>query len=412
MKKIFVLIVFAIILFGIVFAYRKFSEKHGIKDLETVQVKHATVRESLVETGILKQEVGAVVKIGARATGAIKEMRVKIGDTVKKGQLIALIDQREMREAIEQTERSIEGLENKIRQIELTYPARIREAEFSIAELTAAHQLASLDRKRKEELFQKGYISAQEKDSSTSAHDEAEARLMRSRQTLERLKDEFVTELSIQDAELHKSHARMNEQKVKLSYTSIYSPMDGVVSQVAAQEGETIVTGLQVANLVTVIDPERLEMWIYVDETDIGKVKLKQRVEYYVDAYPDATFTGTVDKVYPEPEIRDNIVYYLAIASVNKEYTYRLKPQMTTHVRIIVNEKSNLLAVPNSALRFEGGKQIVYLLQPDGGVQKREIKTGLSGESMTEVLTGLEEGDVVSTKIIIPVTGKRGARAR
>jgi RND family efflux transporter MFP subunit len=235
---------------------------------------------------------------------------------------------------------------------------------------------------------------------------------MRSRQTLERLKDEFVTELSIQDAELHKSHARMNEQKVKLSYTSIYSPMDGVVSQVAAQEGETIVTGLQVANLVTVIDPERLEMWIYVDETDIGKVKLKQRVEYYVDAYPDATFTGTVDKVYPEPEIRDNIVYYLAIASVNKEYTYRLKPQMTTHVRIIVNEKSNLLAVPNSALRFEGGKQIVYLLQPDGGVQKREIKTGLSGESMTEVLTGLEEGDVVSTKIIIPVTGKRGARAR
>jgi multidrug resistance efflux pump len=412
MKKIFVLIVFAIILFGIVFAYRKFSEKPGIQVLETVQVKHATVRESLVETGILKQEVGAVVKIGARATGAIKEMRVKIGDTVKKGQLIALIDQREMREAIEQTERSIEGLENKIRQIELTYPARIREAEFSIAELTAAHQLASLDRKRKEELFQKGYISAQEKDSSTSAHDEAEARLMRSRQTLERLKDEFVTELSIQDAELHKSHARMNEQKVKLSYTSIYSPMDGVVSQVAAQEGETIVTGLQVANLVTVIDPERLEMWIYVDETDIGKVKLKQRVEYYVDAYPDATFTGTVDKVYPEPEIRDNIVYYLAIASVNKEYTYRLKPQMTTHVRIIVNEKSNLLAVPNSALRFEGGKQIVYLLQPDGGVQKREIKTGLSGESMTEVLTGLEEGDVVSTKIIIPVTGKRGARAR
>jgi len=77
----------------------------------------------------------------------------------------------------------------------------------------------------------------------------------------------------------------LTELNVRLTYTRIYSPIDGVVSQVNADEGETIVAGLQVANLITVFNPNMLEMWIYIDETDIGQVKLGDYVEYTVDTY-------------------------------------------------------------------------------------------------------------------------------
>ena len=90
---------------------------------------------------------------------------------------------------------------------------------------------------------------------------------------------------------------------LRLSYKSILSPITGIVSQVTAQEGETVVSGFQVSNLITVLDPSRLEMWIYVDETDVGQVKPGMPVEFRVDAYPDTVFTGEVDTIY-----RNNVV--------------------------------------------------------------------------------------------------------
>ena len=80
--------------------------------------------------------------------------------------------------------------------------------------------------------------------------------------------------------------------EIRISYTPIESPITGVVSEVTAQEGETIVAGLQVANLITVLDPARLEMWVYVDETDVGQVHAGQAAEFRVDAYPGKTFDG------------------------------------------------------------------------------------------------------------------------
>lgn len=406
MKRVLFIALITIALAGTILAYKRYASKPGIQVIETSVVKTTAIKESLVETGIIKPQVGAVVKIGARATGTISAMKVKIGDSVKKGELIAVIDQREAREAISQTEKAIETIKNRIEQIELTYPARIKEAGHNIEEMEAAFWLTSLERARKEELFGRGYISLQEKDNADAMNDEALARLKMAKSTLERLKDEYATELSIQKSELERTGSILKEQHIRLSYTYIYSPIDGTVSQVTAQEGETVVAGLQVANLVTVIDPEMLEMWIYVDETDIGRVRRGQKVEYYVDAYPEKTFHGTIEKIYPEPEIRDNIVYYLTIVTVNREYTELLRPQMTTHVRIIVNEKEDVLTVPNSALRYEKGSQVVYIVKPDGGVELRRITTGLTGESTTEVTSGLKDGDTVATKLIIPLSNK------
>jgi RND family efflux transporter MFP subunit len=193
---------------------------------------------------------------------------------------------------------------------------------------------------------------------------------------------------------------------VNLSYTRIDAPIDGVVSDVTIQEGETIVTGLQVANLVTILDPARLEMWIYVDETNIGRVEAGQAVEFYVDTYPDRVFKGTIQRVHPQPISKDNIVYYLAIVQVTPEDAEVLKPEMTTHVRVIYEQKDSVLTAPNAALKFEEGKQVAYVVIGENKVEKAVVRSGVRGEDRTEILSGVKEGDEVATKIILPVENK------
>ncbi|NTU48310.1 MAG: HlyD family efflux transporter periplasmic adaptor subunit, partial [Syntrophobacteraceae bacterium] len=194
---------------------------------------------------------------------------------------------------------------------------------------------------------------------------------------LKRLQDEYKTQLDISKARLEEADAQLKQLEVNLSYTRILSPIDGVVSDVTIQEGETIVTGLQVANLVTVLDPSLLDMWIYVDETNIGKANVGQRVEYTVDAFPNKTFAGTIQKIYPQPVTKDNIVYYLAIVEVAREDTAFLKPEMTSQVRIIFEEKGDILTAPNAAVKFDEGKQVAYKVLGPQKVERVELKTGI-----------------------------------
>jgi multidrug efflux pump subunit AcrA (membrane-fusion protein) len=167
-----------------------------------------------------------------------------------------------------------------------------------------------------------------------------------------------------------------------------------------------MVAGLQVANLVTVLDPTRLEMWIYVDETDIGKAQLGQSVEYYVDTFPTRTLYGRIDQIYPQPVVKDNIVYYLAIVRVSPEDAASLKPEMTAHVRVIFAEKQDILIVPNAAVKFERGRQIVYRVTGPSQVEKLDVAIGIRGEEHTEILSGPSENDEVATKLVLPATRK------
>lgn len=392
MKRI-LIILSAIILIGMgIFIYKKFLSKPGIQVIETAKVERGSIRGVIVETGIIKSQVGAVVKIGARATGEIVKMGVKIGDRVKKGQLIALVDEREIQKAIEQQKATLNAAQNTLSQIELTYPERINEAK-------ANYEYAKINYEREQELLKYDYTTKDTVDKAKSQFEAAEA-------NFKRLQDEYKTQLKISKANIEDITAQLKQQEIRLTYTKIYAPIDGVVSDVTAQEGETIVTGLQVANLVTVLDPTLLEMWIYVDETDIGRLKLKQQVEYYVDTFPDKLFHGSIEKIYPQPVTKDNIVYYLAIVKVSKDDALFLKPEMTTHVKVIFAEKNNLLTAPNAAIKFERGKQIVYKVIGPDKVQKVEVQTGIRGEEKTEIISGVKEGDILATKLILPVPAK------
>ena len=392
MKRAALILLAVLLIGGGIFVYKKFLSKPSIQVLETAKVERGSIRGVIVETGIIKPQVGALVKIGARATGEIVKMKVKIGDRVKKGELIALIDDREILMSIEQQKASLSAARNTLLQIELTYPERINEAK-------ANYEYAKVNYEREQELLKREYTTV-------DAVDKAKSQFEATGAILKRLQDEYKTQEKIAKANIEDITAKLKQNETILTYTKIYAPIDGVVSDVTAQEGETVVTGLQVANLVTVLDPTSLEMWIYVDETDVGRAKVGQQVEYYVDTFPDKLFKGTIEKIYPQPVIKDNIVYYLAIVKVTKDDTHFLKPEMTTHINIIFDEKSNILIAPNAAIKFEKGKQIAYKVIGPNSVQKVELKTGIRGEENTEIISGIKEGDVVATKLILPVSAK------
>jgi multidrug efflux pump subunit AcrA (membrane-fusion protein) len=391
-KKI-VLVVAAVVsvLVGALVIGRLFSRPE-VKVMESTRVQRGDLRGVLVETGIVKPQVGALVKIGTRATGTIVKMNVKIGDRVEKGQLVALIDDREIRRAIEQQQASVAAAQETLRQTELTYPERIKEAKANYEYARTVHE-------RERELIKYDYTTKDELDKARSQYEGTRA-------ILKRLQDEYATQKKIAAANIEEHVAQLEQQQVRLTYTSIYAPVAGVVSDVTAQEGETIVAGLQVANLITVLDPSLLEMWIYVDETDIGKVGLGQRVEYYVDTFPDRLFKGEIDKIHPQPMVKDNIVYYLAIVKVFGADAAFLKPEMTTHVRIVFFESSNVLTLPNAAIKFEGGRQVVYRVTGPNQVQRAEVTIGARGEEQTEILSGVKEGEEVAVKLILPVADK------
>ena len=277
--------------------------------------------------------------------------------------------------------------------MQLTYPQRIKEAQ-------ANFNYAKINFAREKELLKSEYTTPDAVDKAENQYKALEA-------NWRKLQDEYQTEVEITRARIEEIAAQIKELEVTLSYTKIYAPIDGVVSDVTLQRGETIVAGLQVANLVTILDPTSLDMQIYVDETNIGKTRIGQQVEFYVDSFPDRTFRGTIDKIYPQPQTKDNIVYYLAIMSIPKEDAAFLKPEMTTHVKVIFEEKNDVLTAPNAAIKFEEGKQIAYKVVGPNKVEKLELKTGLRGEDNTEILSGAKEGDEVATKIILPVVAKQ-----
>jgi len=338
------------------------SEKAG----ENFTIKRDNVTYFTEQTGVIKAQVGAIVKVGTRATGNLTQLRYQVGDAVKKGELIATIDDREIMANIRNTDATIESLKRDLDAKE------------------AQHSYSKTNYEREVSLLEKEFTT---KDSVDKAKREV---------------DVAFAQVEFGKAKVKEAVEKLKALEVSLSYTKIYAPISGYVSAVSTQLGETVVAGLSAAILITIIDPTKLEMWIYVDETDIGRTKPGLKIEYWVDTYRDKRFYGKIDMIYPQPEIKDNIVYYLAIVKIDPKDTAFLRPEMTTHVRIIVEEKKDVLVVPNNAVRFEEGRTVVYFKAKDK-TEPRQVTPGIRDDRFTEIIAGLKEGET----IVIPTVAKK-----
>jgi len=354
-----------IVIAGLIIFFVARGKGKTLQDGESFITKRGSVTHFTEQTGIIKAQVGAIVKVGTRATGVLTRLKYQVGDYVKKGELIATIDDREL-------------LANK-RNLE----AQIEEQKRDLEAKDAQYLYSKTNYEREERLLEKEFTT---KDTVDKAKREL---------------DVAVAQVALGKAKVKEAVEKLKALEVSLSYTKIYAPISGFVSQVTTQEGETVVAGLSAVNLITVIDATKLEMWIYVDETDVGRVKPGMKVEYWVDAYRDKKFSGTISLIYPQPEIKENIVYYLAILKIDPKDTAFLKPEMTTHVRIIIDEKSDVIVVPNGAIRFEDGKNVVYVKVKDKA-ERKAVTTGIRDDKFTEIISGISEGE----RVVIPAAKK------
>ncbi len=380
------------------------KERIYVEVVSKATVKRGELKSVLMEQGAIKPQVGAQIEIGTRATGEIIKMNVKVGDKVTKGQLIAKLDSRDIEKQIKQAKDQIYILNKELQLEQETYPFQRNINLEQIRDATSRMQTALGKYERELYLYRRGFSAKEELDTIRTDYDTAKAALNQAQLELKRYDREHFLTVERLKLEIERQKSYLEELNVRLSYTEIYSPINGIVTQVTAEEGETLVSGLQVGNLITVLNPELLELWIYVDETDISKVSVGQSVEYTVDTYPEKTFIGKIDRINISPDIFENIVYYRAIVNIDNKTAEFLKPEMTTQCKIIIASKKDVLVVPNEALKWKDGHYIVYKIINDETnlVEEVPIKMGDRGDVTTEVIEGLKEGDKVAVEVKLP----------
>jgi RND family efflux transporter MFP subunit len=310
----------------------------------TVPAERRVVGQSVLATGIIKPMTGAEVKVGAQVSGIVQKLHVEIGTRVKKGELLAEIE-------------------------ETGYKAK---ADLALAQKGMAEtekKFAELELQRYRALLEQRCVSTQQMESIEKAFELASSRL--------------------QQAEADLVYALL-----QLSYTKVRSPIDGTIASVATQEGETVTASFSAPTFVTIIDLNRLELWAYVDETDIGRVRKGQSASFSVDTYPGEEFLGVVQAIYPKAEIQNNVVNYVAVIRFDQRPERIVRPEMTANLRIYGGKAERVLVVPLTALRRDGNRSYVYLLA-DGVPAKRYVETGASDKKFAEVRSGLSGNDQV-----------------
>lgn len=323
--------------------YHKGNKKPAF---QTEAVKRRDIAASVQATGVIRAKIGAEVKVGARISGRVERLFANIGDVVKKGQLIARLEQVDLQ-------------------------AKVDEAKMNLKTSEANLDLAQKTIKRTESLYAEELISRDKLDIAERDLKTAQAQVNQLRETI-----------------------RFNE--TQMSYANIYAPISGVIASVTTQQGETVsASSLNVPTFVTIVDLSRLEIYAYVDETDIGKIKPGLEATFTVDSFPEKDFNGKVSAIYPKATIQDNVVYYITIITIENPEG-KLKPDMTVNATILLNKRNNVLAVPNKAIKRESGKKVVTVLENNRPVQKA-IKTGWKDSAYTEIVEGLKEGDMVVT---------------
>lgn len=311
---------------------------------ETVRAARRDIGSAVRATGIIKPMNGADVRVGSRISGIVKRLHAGIGDRVEAGDLLVELDATELK-------------------------ATVNQGEAALAMARANLKYAGLDVERKRELFEKGFLSEEELDDAENAWE--------------------VAKLKLDEAE-----ADLEYSRIQLEYARVYAPISGVVSSVSVQEGETVAASFSTPTFVTILDLDRLEVWAYVDETDIGRVEAGQAASFTVDTYLDAEFSGVVSAIYPKAEIQDNVVNYIAVITIGDRQGKTLRPEMTTVVSIFMEQRQNVLAVPREAVHRERGRK--YVLVPgDPRPERRWVTVGWSDDGYTEIVEGLEENDPV-----------------
>jgi len=380
MKKIVIGIVLAAV---IAFAgYIYFKKENGVSQYRTAKVEKGEIVDAITATGKINAVI--TVSVGSQVSGTIQQIFVDFNSRVRKGQVIALIDPRLLEAAVVQARGSVDNAK-----------AALERAQVSVIDTERTNR-------RNRELVKDGFIAQADVDTSQTAWEQA------------------VAQKRSAEAALRQAEGGLRVAQTNLEYTTIRSPVDGIVISRNVDVGQTVAASFQTPTLFSIAqDLTKMQVDTSVDESDIGRAALGQIVKFTVDAWPEKTFAGTVAQVRNSPIVTQNVVTYNVVVLVdNRELL--LKPGMTANVSIEVKKFRDVLKIPNAALRYrptakgtetesagkrpgigkgkEADGQRVYLLGKDGKTVPVRIKAGASNGTFTVLEEGnLKEGDLLVT---------------
>jgi len=357
---------------------RASSAEGSLPPLHTEVVNRGDVSQRIIAFGSL-QPVQRV-EVGSQVSGIIDEIMVDFNTPVRRGQVIAQIDPS-------------------------TFRAAVSSAEAELASAEAGLELARHQWERTQELRALQFVSPSDVDQARASLSQAEAQVQVRRHALDAANRE-------------------------LERSTITAPSSGIVISRSVDVGQTVAASLSAPVLFEIAsDLSQMHIHASVSEADIGEVAEGQQVRFLVDAHRGREFAGEVIQVRNAPVMQDNVVHYETIIAVDNEEGL-LKPGMTAEVRIITDEVLDVLRVRNTALRARlpdnirppdppsggedpdapGSSGRVYVVL-NGGLQAVSVRTGLTDGAYTEVLSGLEEGDVVAVGLSLAGGEANGGRS-
>jgi HlyD family secretion protein len=343
--------------------------------VELVTVSRAPINEHVVVVGNL---IGATtVDVVPKISGRLQSVAVRIGDRVRPGQMIAKVEDQEIREQVKQVQASHDVSSATIRQ---------READLNLAEI-------NLERSRS--LFDRRLLSKQALDEVVAGHQAA------------------VAQLDLARAQFDQAKARLEELQINLANTVIVSPVDGFVGKRNLDPGAYVSSNTPVAS---VVDIHFVRLVANLVEKDLRRISVGMPAEVEVDAYPGERFEGRLARVAP---VLDPATRTAEMEVEVPNAGFRLKPGMYARVRITVDQREAALVVPRNALVDIEGRRGVFVAQsgapetrkggasnpPDRDgpasapltVQFRPVETGLAEQEWVEIVQGVGEGERVVT---------------
>jgi HlyD family secretion protein len=372
------------------------SDTQPGEDYLTVPVSRGEVSRTVSSTGLLQAVV--TVQVGSQVSGRIKELHADFNSVVKKDQTLAIIDPANFEAQLERAKASLATAKATVKSAAANLINRKAELESARANVEVGEvnlKEAERELKRSHELYEAEVISDRDLETAQALFDQAKARLSQNRAQVSQV------EASIRSAHAQNDQAAANVQEataslkmadVNLRYTTITSPIDGVVIERNVDIGQTVAASFQAPVLFLIAnDLTKMQVIAQIDEADIGAISEMAQVDFAVDAFPGQSFEGKISEIrlsskLPNSDTQNqsgggatNVVVYNVIIDVENPQL-KLRPAMTANVNFVVARESDVLTVANSALRFRPAgmspEEIRALMRGGGG--RRPPGTGSS----------------------------------
>lgn len=332
----------------------------------TETAKYSDIQQTVVATGTVRSSNR--VEVGARVSGKVEKILVKLGQKVKKGELIAELDSITQKNTLNSAQAQLAA-----------YKAQLVAAQ-------TAYRVANSNFQRIAKLYKR-------KASSLDDYENAQNNLDSAKANVEQIQ-----------AQIKQSEIEVNTAATNLNYTKITSPIDGTVISIPVSVGQTVNANQTTPTIIQVADLDTMLIKPEISEGDITKIKPGMKVQFTTLAEPDEIYQAAISSVdpamttltdneYSESVSDTNAIYYYANVLVpNPEH--KLQIGMTTQNTIITAQKQHVLVVPTLAIQKRNGQNSVQILDGDKVVEK-VVQIGLHDDINTEILSGLNEGDNV-----------------